>query len=403
MAFISNVYEAREIMYQCLTVENAEFGIIKGEQFHLMFPWDGKILNTLGICYCIKGQYDKGIETYQKALKLRLSFEDADMVIINLHALAIPQKGKYNIPPQLPLLLHPMANIVFTITTCKRFPLFERTINSFMTCCKEDLWRIRKWICVDDNSSIEDREKMQKQYPFFDFIFKDNSNKGHPQSMNIIYNEALKYPYLLHMEDDWEFIFKDNCISKCLEVLNCDFEVKQCTFNKNYAPGVNDSTDVTGGFPKMTPNGVRYFHHEYSDAASFNLKYLTQERHIKRCLGIINTIKGIVKEVEHINCSDDFINYIKENPTNQIVAKYFAPKNCAFWPHFSLNPSLINTTIFKKLGPFSTEGHFEKDYGLRYVKEGYKTAYLEGMKCLHIGWENPENAYKLNNCQQFHL
>jgi len=401
MSIISNVYEAREIMYKHLSIDKASEGIILGEQYHSVFPWDCKILNALGICYCIKGLNDKGIETYQKALKLKISFEDADMIIVNLHALAMLQKGRYNNPPHLPLILNPMSNITFTVTTCKRFNLFERTINSFMACCKEDLWRIRRWICVDDNSSNEDREKMQKQFPFFEFVFKDASQKGHPQSMNIILNEAVKLPYLLHMEDDWEFIFEDNCITKCLEILNCDFDVKQCVFNKNYASRINDSTDVTGGFPKTTPGGTRYFHHEFSDSASFNLKYLTQNYHIKRCLNLIPAIND--ENIKNIKCAEDFVEYIKTNPTGGITSQYFAPKNCSFWPHFTFNPSVIDTAIFKLIGPFDTNGHFEKDYGLRYIKHGYKTAYLEGMRCLHTGWESENNAYKLNNCNQFHL
>ena len=49
---------------------------------------------------------------------------------------------------------------MFSITTCKRFDLFEKTINSFIQCCK-DVLLIDKWLCIDDNSSDTDREKMK--------------------------------------------------------------------------------------------------------------------------------------------------------------------------------------------------------------------------------------------------
>ena len=58
-------------------------------------------------------------------------------------------------------------------------------INSFLNCC-QDLHKIDRWICVDDNSSTEDREEMKKLYPFFEFYFKNLDCKGHPQSMNLI-------------------------------------------------------------------------------------------------------------------------------------------------------------------------------------------------------------------------
>ena len=31
------------------------------EIYHNLFPWSSKILNSLGICYCLSGQKDKGI------------------------------------------------------------------------------------------------------------------------------------------------------------------------------------------------------------------------------------------------------------------------------------------------------------------------------------------------------
>lgn len=405
---IATSREAEEFLFKFLNKESAEKGIVLGEKFHKLFPWSFKILNSLGICYCIKGNTDKGMEIFQKALRYKMNIEDSEYIIKNLHLLAPAQKFRYSM--KVPELL-PTPNkdelITFSVTTCKRLHLFKRTINSFIECCREDLWRIGRWLCVDDNSSEEDREEMKKLYPFFEFIFKTPETKGHPQSMNIIRTEGMKTPYLLHMEDDWEFIFKDDCIAKCLEVLNSSSEVKQCTINKNYAPGINDSTDVTGGFPQITQSGTRYFIHEHDSAQNFNLKYLVQDTHIQRCMNIVNNLRNkpdfeFKGEVDRINTPGDLVNYVRSYPTSEFTSKYLAPKNCAFWPHFTLNPNLMKTEVFSTLGPFTTEGHFEKDYGLRYINAGFKTAYLESMRCIHIGWEG-KNAYELNECKQFFL
>ena len=96
--------------------------------------------------------------------------------------------------------------LTFTITTCKRYDLFEQTMNSFLNCCL-DIHRIDRWFCADDNSSPEDRAKMKEKYPFFEFYFKDLAEKGHAKSMNIILSH-VNTPYIFHMEDDWKFFHK---------------------------------------------------------------------------------------------------------------------------------------------------------------------------------------------------
>lgn len=129
-----------------------------------------------------------------------------------------------------------------------------------MQCCK-DIHLIDEWFCVDDNSSIEDRLRMQALYPFINFYFKTLEEKGHPQSMNII-RKYVKTPYTFHMEDDWLFFESRNYLSECLEVLGQSSKIGQCLINKNYTEVSNDN-DVKGGELKISPTGLRYYIHEY--------------------------------------------------------------------------------------------------------------------------------------------
>jgi len=76
-------------------------------------------------------------------------------------------------------------SIIITMTTCKRYNLFEQTVNSFLECCRDLEDYIFCWLVVDDNSSAEDRNRMKRDYPFMTFVFKDSENKGHARSMNI--------------------------------------------------------------------------------------------------------------------------------------------------------------------------------------------------------------------------
>ncbi len=74
-------------------------------------------------------------------------------------------------------------SVSFTITSCRRLDLFEKTVNSFLNCCS-DLDRIDRWVCIDDGSPSEDRQRMKERYPFFEFIWKTPEQKGHAHSMN---------------------------------------------------------------------------------------------------------------------------------------------------------------------------------------------------------------------------
>lgn len=255
--------------------------------------------------------------------------------------------------------------ILFTITTCKRIDLFINTINSFINCCK-DIDLIDKFICIDDNSSSIDRKIMKEKYPFFDFIYKDNSEKGHCISMNKILDLINIYnvKYLIHLEDDWNFYAERKYIIDSLLIIDNTINIKQVLFNKNYAELYDEhSINIAGGIRKNI--GTRsYIEHEYYEEGSAEL------------FEFYNKIQG--------------------------------KSSCAYWPHFSFRPSIIDCNIFKKIGKYrTTNGHFEMDYSKRFYEKGYKSAFFESLSCYHTGKLTNEtnndkpNAYNLNNVCQF--
>lgn len=250
--------------------------------------------------------------------------------------------------------------VTFTVTTCKRYDLFMTTMNSFLNCCT-DLHRIDNWLCVDDNSSEEDRQKMRENYPFFTFYFKSKIEKGHPRSMNII-RDNVKTPYIFHIEDDWKFFCKRSYITDCLSVISQDSKIGQCLLNKNYTEV--ETVKVVGGFSKVTDKGKRYYIHEHC---------------------------GTPEEMDAFN------------------KKHGGLSNCAYWPYFSFRPSLFRTQIIRELGEFNeVVGHFEMDYSYKYRNKGYISAFFESIYCLHTGRLTSErfdnsraNAYILNEESQF--
>lgn len=269
--------------------------------------------------------------------------------------------------------------VTFVITTYNRFHTFQKTFNSFINCCK-DIFLIDKWICIDDNTNSDDRLKMQKLYPFFTFIWKDPSQSGHLASMNILIDKVTT-PFLLHMVDDWQFFERKDYIKPALVILqehipldSSKKSIAQVSFNRNYIKSISE---------RGIPGGVLSFTHNY------NYRYLIHEYCIPNS-----------KEY-----TDFFIRHNNK------------PANC-YWPHFSLSPSLTNTSIFRILGNFSLNNNynnFELDFAHRYVAANFITAFFDTISCLYIGNlpnepyifinDNDENdksnSYKNNILKQF--
>ena len=345
--------------------------ILIGEFLSSLFPQYLDILDELALCaYFIKNQ-ELAFDYHTKQLKAKgITEKHAQKLLFNQHFSIDAVSDRYinynkdivnrilekqKKPSAFPL-------VTLSMTTCKRFDLFEKTMNSLLNCFDEDLDKIDYWLCVDDNSSEEDRIKMKALYPFFTFYFKTIEEKGHPQSMNIIRNK-VNTPYLFHLEDDWKFIEKKPYITECFDVLSSNAAIGQCLINKNYSE-ISRDVDIKGGIFHTTNQGVRYYIHEH--------------------------------------CKN-------QEEVRDWVQKYGNGNSSNYWPHFSFRPSLIKTSILKELGEFDvTKSHFEMDYAYRYINRGLVSAFLEGIYCLHTGRLTSEredlsklNAYALNNECQF--
>jgi hypothetical protein len=247
--------------------------------------------------------------------------------------------------------------IIITFTTCKRLNLFKETIYSILNHWL-DLDKIDFWFCVDDNSSSEDRCEMTKLFPWIEFYMKPTEEKGHLQSMNIIWNKLneFKPTYWIHMEDDWLFYNKQNYIENAINGLNYlkkyhNGNIKQLLFNRNYGQTVDCYNSI--GYEKT-----------------------------------------------------DDPNLIIQNYNPNI---YFSLQNHSCWPHYSFRPSLTEVEPILKIGDYSTEHtFFEGVYAHKWTNSGYKSAFFNRNTSRHIGrlsWEisdkTKKNAYQLNDVLQF--
>jgi GR25 family glycosyltransferase involved in LPS biosynthesis len=348
-------YEERygvDILNYCCNNNVYHLGIVIGKYLETIFPRSKNILREYASCLFLGKKYVDAYDIYNRILSLPLNETDSIQFIYRLHLCItndISILDRYNVFSPFSKQVsskHPLVTV--TITTCKRLDLFKQTMDTFLNCCL-DIEKVDKWLCVDDNSSENDRNEMKKLYPFFEFIFKTDKERGHPKSMNII-KDRVTTPYIFHLEDDWKFFCARNYISECIEILNCNNKYGQCLINRNYAEVIED-IKIVGGIYHQTHTGIRYYVHEYD---------------------------------ENRKCS----NF-----------------NCLYWPHFSFRPSMIKTRVLREVGDFLNVKHFEKEYAHRYVNKGYSSVFLEGIYTKHIGKLTSDkttlNAYDLNNQIQF--
>jgi len=245
--------------------------------------------------------------------------------------------------------------IMFSITSCKRLDLFIRTMDAFLANC-QDKHLIDEWVCVDDNSSKEDRAIMMEKYPFFKFVFKTEGERGHPTSMKIITDNVMNgnVTYLVHIEDDREMLYPRTYLTDMIQIIESSDDIGQVAFNHNYAETLYN--DIKGGILKKT-NGLFYYEHEYCPTA--------EEK-------------------------------------NAFFTKYGPCSSCNYYPHFTLSPSMIKASIFNIIA-FENEASFEFRFASRYIAQGFKTVFLPGFHIEHIGRLTSElyditklNAYDLN-------
>lgn len=268
--------------------------------------------------------------------------------------------GLFQPKPYLDLIFpHFIPLITFSITSGKRLDLFIKTMDSFLHHCL-DHRLVHQWLCVDDNSSEQDRDTMKKRYPFMHFICKSEDEKGHAKSMQMIVAHC-KTPYLVHFEDDRQLIDPNDYLARMLTILTSQSHLGQIVFNENYMEIPDDT--IKGGH-WMRCNALDYIEHEYCP---------TEEE----------------KEA-----------FFKKHGRDAT--------HCHYYPHFSLSPSMIRTDIFKQV-QFKEEDCFEYQFGLRYVGQHYRTAFLPGFHVLHTGRLTKErfsvdqlNAYDLIGTQQFY-
>ena len=254
-------------------------------------------------------------------------------------------------------------DITFVITTCKRLDYFINTMDKFLYHC-QDLHIFSRFLCIDDNSSDEDRDIMKEKYPFFDFILKNKEQKGHAKSLNIMLdNVSTKYIFLF--EDDW-ICSMDFYIEPYVRLLN------EGVYHQTIFHTIISDLDDRFKFVRTINNTNMY---EYAYNSECIYKSRLEGNYLRRKL-------EFEKEFNIKSQSSQGFHH----------------------PGFSLNPSIFNLSEIKKYDIHFSEDTkdndiFELYFAFQCLKNNFKVA-LTRININHCGWGR--SSYVLNDMKRSH-
>ena len=106
-----------------------------------------------------------------------------------------------------------MNDVSLVITSCGRFDLLERTLDSFF---EYNIYPIKKVIITEDSTEGKKLEKLVSKYKDQNFkLIINETREGQLKSIDKAYNE-VDTEYVFHCEDDWEFL-KEGFIEKSID------------------------------------------------------------------------------------------------------------------------------------------------------------------------------------------
>lgn len=111
------------------------------------------------------------------------------------------------------------TNVTATITSCGRFDLLQRTIESFIRTAGTGV-NIKIY---DDSAVKEQQEKIISTYGKVFDLYLGEERKGQAFALDFLYSK-VQTPWLFHMEDDWEFL-DTGYLQASANVLNSDVSI----------------------------------------------------------------------------------------------------------------------------------------------------------------------------------
>lgn len=111
--------------------------------------------------------------------------------------------------------------VSLVITSCNRFDLLEKTIESFL---KYNTYPISQYIVIEDSHNRDKLENTLAKFKDIDFVMVNNEPQlGQMKSIDKAYS-LVTSEYIFHCEDDWEF-YRTGFVESSLKVLLSDEKI----------------------------------------------------------------------------------------------------------------------------------------------------------------------------------
>jgi hypothetical protein len=90
------------------------------------------------------------------------------------------------------------AHVTCVLTSCGRFDLLERTVDSFLR-----RFDVDKIVVAEDSTRAQEAMEFARRFPQVEMRVNP-TRLGQMRSIDALY-ETISTPYVVHLEDDWEF------------------------------------------------------------------------------------------------------------------------------------------------------------------------------------------------------
>lgn len=119
--------------------------------------------------------------------------------------------------------------ISFCITSCNRWELLEKTVDSFL---KLNNFPIEKYLLNEDSTDVEIIHKILKKYGSLFHIIRTPKNEGLLKAVDNLY-ALVDTDYIFHTEDDWLYETNSHFIEESLNILKDRKDIHQVWIRKD--------------------------------------------------------------------------------------------------------------------------------------------------------------------------
>jgi glycosyltransferase involved in cell wall biosynthesis len=168
--------------------------------------------------------------------------------------------------------------------------VIERTLNSFLHCCK-DIVKVGRFVLLDTGLSAEDRVTVSQRYRFVEFA--DYVVRKGVSGQLAQLREQIQGRYWLHLGQGWQFFAPEQLITRLTAVLAAETQVLQVCINLADAAGLSGVSASENAVRRTNDTGRYVLTHSVAcGPAMFDVGRLD------RIGGVSSTVADPITELE---------------------------------------------------------------------------------------------------------